>query len=371
MGKSIAIVSDAFYPENRPRSFRTTALAEEFNRIGYSVTVFTSTKDISHSDFTNAGIKIVYLPKAIFQPIEIKCSGVELFARRVARRLLLVLFGYPKSDLIFRVNQVLKKAPFFNILISVAAPHAIHWGVARCRRKKRRIAQTWIADCGDPFMGQENDTFRPAFYFKWIEKWFCRKADFITVPSSDAIAGYYPEFHQKIRVIPQGFDFTTTPVWKGHLENEVPNFAYAGGFIPKKRDPRPILEFLLACDLDFRFHIYTKQDDFLTQYAESSKGKVVLHRVIPREQLIFELSRMDFLLNIENVGSIQSPSKLIDYAIAGRPVLSVNSNSLDQTKFRNFLNRDYTGRLILSEVDNYRIEKVVAQFIKCHDEHQS
>jgi hypothetical protein len=93
--------------------------------------------------------------------------------------------------------------------------------------------------------------------------------------------------------------------------------------------------------------------------------------VIPREELIYELSRMDFLLNIENVGSIQSPSKLIDYAITGRPVLSVNSNSLDQQKFRNFLSRDYTGQLNLTEVDNYRIEKVVGQFIKCYDEHQS
>ena len=96
-----------------------------------------------------------------------------------------------------------------------------------------------------------------------------------------------------------------------------------------------------------------------------------MHQVIPREDLIFELSRMDFLLNIENVGSIQSPSKLIDYAIAGRPVLSVNSNALDQQKFIKFLAKDYTEQLNLREVDNYRIEKVVAQFIQCHDEHQS
>src|SRR5690606_14445672 len=105
-------------------------------------------------------------------------------------------------------------------------------------------------------------------------------ADFISVPIKSAIAGYYPEFHHKIKVIPQGFDFDTARVWKGPLENEVPNFAYAGGFIPAKRDPRPILDFLLACGLDFRFHIYTKQGEMVAQYVQSSNGRIIVHQVI-------------------------------------------------------------------------------------------
>jgi hypothetical protein len=62
----------------------------------------------------------------------------------------------------------------YDLLISIAAPHSIHWGIAWARKDGSPIAGIWIADCGDPFMGKENDTFRPPFYFRYLEKWFCQ-----------------------------------------------------------------------------------------------------------------------------------------------------------------------------------------------------
>ena len=73
--------------------------------------------------------------------------------------------------------------------------------------KKPKTAKKWIADCGDPFMGAKLETFRKPFYFKYFEKDFCRKADYITVPAEGAKKAYYSEFLGKIRVIPQGFNF--------------------------------------------------------------------------------------------------------------------------------------------------------------------
>src|SRR5690606_10094120 len=95
----------------------------------------------------------------------------------------------------------------YDILISIAAPHPIHWGVAKAIKKYKNIAKCWIADCGDPFMLSHNLQYKRPFYFKYYEKEFCRLADFITIPTAFAKDGYYKEFHDKLNVIPQGFNF--------------------------------------------------------------------------------------------------------------------------------------------------------------------
>ena len=75
------------------------------------------------------------------------------------------------------------------------------------------------------------------------------------------------------------------------------------------------------------------------------------------------MSTYDFLLNIENGTAVQTPSKLIDYALTKRPVLSLNSQNLDTGKFDRFLNGDYTQQLELPDIRNYDITNVVKSFI--------
>ena len=41
------------------------------------------------------------------------------------------------------------------------------------------------------------------------------------------------------------------------------------------------------------------------------------------------MSKMDFLINLENLNKEQSPSKLIDYAISKRPIFSFNQNNFN------------------------------------------
>jgi len=55
----------------------------------------------------------------------------------------------------------------YDLLISIAVPYPIHWGVAAvwAKDKSKNLAPNWIADCGDPYCFQENDTFKPPFYF--------------------------------------------------------------------------------------------------------------------------------------------------------------------------------------------------------------
>jgi hypothetical protein len=273
----------------------------------------------------------------------------------------LLLFEYPKIQLVFLVKKALKSESGYDALISVAVPYPIHWGVASIWSNK--IAKVWIADCGDPYMGQENDTFKPAFYFKWVEKWFCKKVDYLTVPTEKSINGYYPEFHSKIKVIPQGFRFEDVQLSTGEKDNSKIVFGYAGMFIPGRRDPSEFLEFIntIETEKSFEFHIYTTTPQFVQPFIKNN-GRVILKELVSRDKLLFELSKMDFMVNFENVGNTQTPSKLIDYLIIEKPVLSVKYGDLNKQAVHQFLKADYTQKMLLPDREMYRIENVASKF---------
>lgn len=357
MGKQkIVLVSRSFYPMNTPRSFRATQLVQEFCRRGYEVTVVTHHKPQEQDQMArDFGFDIVDLGP------EISPGKTTNVFSRAMNRLLGLFLEYPSIRLTFQVRKVLKGIEKPDMLLSIAAPHTIHWGTAWFLKGKPDWF--WVADCGDPYMGNLVDTFRKPFYFKYVEKWWCRRANVIAVPIANAIPAYYPEFANKIKVIPQGFNFTEVKQWmRAYEPNAVPTFVYAGNFIAGQRDPRPIIAYLNTLDTPFRFLIYTRQKNLIEALCQQSKGRIEVRDFIPREQLLSMISTVDFLLNIENGSPEVLPSKLIDYALSGRPILTLDSNQLDTALIDAFLSGDYSGRLIPRDLDAYDIVNVANQF---------
>jgi hypothetical protein len=363
--KKILIVTNGFYPEISPRSFRATELAKELARQGHEVTVCTHFRDGLEAFAVQHNFRVIDLGKLTWPKPVVKGSSVEFLVRRVVARFSTLLFEYPTIQLIPLIKKALKNEKGYDALISIAVPYPIHWGISKIWSKKNPIAKTWIADCGDPYMGQENDTFKPPFYFGYVEKKFCRKADFITVPTQNSIPGYYPEFHHKIKVIPQGFRFEDVALYDGPLNQEKTIFGYAGMFIPGRRDPSEFLTYLNSLDESFKFefHIYTTTPQFIVPFVEASKGRIIMQPIVPREKLLYELSEMHFVVNFENVGHKQTPSKLIDYLIIDKPVLSVTFRNFKPGILQDFLKGNYAQKMILPAKDNYRIENVASQFI--------
>ncbi len=363
----ILIVSRSFYPINTPRSFRTTELVKEFSRQGHDVTLLTVRNEKEHPAFEREhGVTIKDLGPLAFSDIDTSSSvkAVNLL-KRAARRGLIQFFEYPNIELMWRVKNKLREESGYDLMISIAVPHPTHWGVAWARDKNHPVADTWVADCGDPFMGSDMDTFKKLFYFKYFEKAFCRKADAISVPIEGAIEAYYPEFHHKIEVIPQGFNFEEVEIDKeAYNPNEVPTFAYAGGFIPGMRDPRKFLDYLAGLDADWKFILYSRDRELLEPYVKKTGGKVEVRDYIPRKELLRELSRMDFLVNFENSSPRMLPSKLIDYYLTGRPVLSVNGSEVDTEALDRFLDRDYSHKFNYESIDRYRIGRVCDKFLQ-------
>lgn len=364
--QKIVIVSYAAHPMLSPRSHRTTELAKGFAKKGHDVTLYILTGGHDYSSFEKeTGVKVKSLGNTKLFKFDFEKGSHYGFIGRIINKLIGKYIEYPGIELSYRVNKVLKQENNIDLLISIAVPYTLHWGVAWFKQKyPEKLTNTvWVADCGDPFMG--NPFVKHPFYFEYIEKWFSRKTDFITIPIEEGKDAYYPEFRNKIRIIPQGFDFDAINIDGNYKGNIIPTFIFAGRFYENSRDPRPLLDYLVKKSINFRFIIYTKASyqDFITEYKPILKDKVEVRDYVPREQLIREMSKADFLLNLENPSSIQLPSKLIDYALSKRPILSVNTNiALDAKLINDFLNGDYSQTLNIDNIEQYNIKNIVQQF---------
>ncbi|WP_114752692.1 glycosyltransferase family protein [Pleomorphovibrio marinus] len=365
--KKILIVSRSFYPQNSPRSFRTTELAKELGRQGHLVKVLTP----FHSDHIEFGqkhnLEINDMGKVKWKNFDLKGKRVSILLKRIINRISGLLFEYPNIELMGLVKKALKNESGYDLLISIAVPYPVHWGVAvvwNNKKKENNPAKVWVADCGDPYFGRENDSFKVPFYWGWVEKWFMRKTDYVSVPTDTAYLGYFKEFHHKIKVIPQGFKFEDYQFYQMPRQNDFPTFAFAGLFIPGRRDPTAFSLFLLETNRNFRFHIYTKNSALIDSFIKRAPEKFILHSFIPRMELLEKLHHeVDFVVNFENVGVRQTPSKLIDYMLINKPIISVKSFDLNKENILRFLDKDYSGALKINHPEQYRVENVAAAFL--------
>ncbi|MGF1669236.1 MAG: hypothetical protein ACFCU6_02215, partial [Balneolaceae bacterium] len=130
---------------NSPRSFRTTELVKEFARQGHHVTLITLKDERYHPDFEKKyGVVIKDFGPLKFSPVDFKQSAKPLrWIKRAIRRVSNLFFEYPDIELLWKVRNVLKHENGYDLMISVAVPHPVHWGTAMARTKKNPIAGTW------------------------------------------------------------------------------------------------------------------------------------------------------------------------------------------------------------------------------------
>ena len=360
----ILVITQHIFPMQSPRAIRSTELIKELARRGHSVTVYAVLGNYDYSDFqlkTGIVIKPIPIQWELF-PNNSDGGSHRTLIDKVLGRLFRKL-EFPLLEFYFRIAEIIKKEDLNDVLISIADPHHIHWGCARAKLKyPDRFPQKWIADCGDPFMKNGNTKEHLQFFARY-EKMFCNECDYITVPIENAKYAYYPEFRKKIRVIPQGFNFDLNAVGTKSVNNTVPTFAFAGMFYADIRNPRKLLDYLSTVKQDFRFYVYTRFDALLSDYVEKMQGKLIVKSLIPRSELIEILRSMNFLVNIKNANSPnQLPSKLIDYGIAGRPILDVDPQFPNIQQIDSFLQGDYSNTIKIENLQDYHISNVVDKF---------
>ena len=70
--------------------------------------------------------------------------------------------------------------------------------------------------------------------------------NYITVPTVNSIDGYFPEFKNKIHVIPQGFEIKSFIKNKKEKNNDVIKYVYSKILYDKVREPYRIIEYTLT-----------------------------------------------------------------------------------------------------------------------------
>jgi len=360
----IVIISRNSYPTLSPRSHRTTELAKEFASRGHQVIIYTLLGDYDYTKYSKeTGITFKNLGKSKLGALDNVGYKNNQFWAKIGRKLFSKSFEVPNIELLPMVRKALKHEKNIDLLITIAHPHTIHWGAAKYIKNNRNKIGTWIADCGDPYM--KNPFKKHPFYFKYFEKEWCRLCDSITVPIHKAKDAYYPEFKEKIKVIPQGFNFNNLKL--AHYQpNSVPTFAFAGQAYKGLRDPNQFLKYISSLSFEFKFIVYTKSVKIFDDYKEKLKDRLEIRDFIPRENLLFELSKMDFLINIENKSGVQQPSKLIDYALTKRPILNITSDFKERKAFNAFISKDYSKQAEITNIDDYNIKIVASQFLELY-----
>jgi hypothetical protein len=357
----IVIISQNCFPSLGPRQHRTTELAKELARRGHEVIVYALLGDYDYSKFCHqTGVTFKNLGKSEFGISDNTGRYNRNIFYRAFSKFLGKYFEFPFIELMPMVNRALKKEGSIDYLITIAQPHTIHWGVSTYLKKDKSTIKFWVADCGDPFM-KDPFNFRP-FYFKHYEKKWGELCNYISVPISNAVNAYYQEFKHKIKTIPQGFDFDNVELAKYQV-NEIPTFAYSGFLYKGKRDLTKFLDYLFEIETNFKFIVYTQNISLFTQYINKFKGRLEIRDYVPRKELLFELSKMDFLINIANYSTVQVPSKLIDYAITKRPILEISSDFKEINEFKEFLQENYLKRKKIAEIEQYTIKNVGNAFL--------
>lgn len=361
----ILVISQHIFPIQTPRAHRTTELVKELSRKGHEVTVYAVLGKYNYSAFQQEfNIKVKNIPLRFQKhPYNSDGDGKRTLIDKILGRILRKTFEFPNIEFMLRTPVIIKKETGFDALITIADPHQIHWGAAKAKRKNlENFPKVWIADCGDPFMNNDH-TYRHYYYFARLEKLFCKLCDYITVPVEEAKEGYYEPFRNKIKVIPQGFEFDLSQSYK-EPSNEIITFAYAGTFYKDIRNPDKLLSILSSSKKEFKFVIFTLFTELITPFKELLGSRLEIRKPVKRDELIEELKKMDFLVNIENLNCpTQIPSKLIDYSLTGRPILSVNPIEPNEKNIESFLQRDYTSKFIVPDLNQYHISRVTDQFV--------
>ena len=363
---NILLVGHYFPPFNTPRAFRIYELGRELARQGHNVTFRVLKGDYDYSNIESDNLKVLGIGKSRLGNVDsIGHYSKNWILRGLAH--FLVSYEFPTIELMFLISRNIKNLADYDLVISVAYPYPVHWGIGRLISKlPKKDRPLWISDCGDPYTGNPMAHFFKGF--RKVEKWWGNLTDYITVPVESARKAYFPEVRNKIKIIPQGFNFSDVKLSK-YKKNDVPTFIFSGMLYKDTRDPRQFIRYLLKKECPFRFIIYTREKSLFNEFSKELEAKIFVNDYISRERLLLELSKADFLVNIVNTGKVQAPSKLIDYSLSGRPILNISSEFKEHQIVDQFLEGKYSGQYIPEGIENYDIKNVANGFLNIFYNH--
>jgi len=348
------MVCATFYPMNNPRAVQCTSLYKELSKRGYEVTLCLPMQ------------RKIYCPGEVTELLKEPGLQEKAFiknyskAKKIISGFVCYFIGQKSIYLDYPWMKSNINLKDYKAVIAIAAPFYPIALTARLLKKNHIRA---ICDNGDPFYNPKQHSI----FVKRLQINSFKQFDYINFPIEDA-RKYYIQYAdpKKLTVIPQGRDFEDVTL-KEYKKNDIPTCAYAGCFFEDIRNPEPFLNMLLTVDRPFKVIFYTETtgdvyEKILKDYQKKLEGKLEIRRFVPRKECIYELSGMDFLINYQNMSSVQAPSKLIDYTLSKRPIYSVRQDKVDRNTFEEFLDGNYQKQTIV-DISQYDIRNVAEKYI--------
>lgn len=223
-------------------------------------------------------------------------------------------------------------------LISVSPHFTAHLvGVAIHRRFPQ---MRWLVDIGDPFsfldVESHNNRLLYGVLNSRVERNIFHQADIISVttqPTRDTYARLFPESASKTHIIPPMLSIPEVSENGQRIfpQDDKIRLVFVGVLYTSIRPPDFLLKLfgtlqtsLLAERLELHFFGDARQVYVAFQpYNDLLNRKIFLHGTVSRDQVTQAMYEANVLVNIGNKTFYQLPSKVVEYAHTGKPILNI------------------------------------------------
>ena len=398
----ILIISHSYTPFINPRAFRWSAIAECWAQQGFKVDIITSwLPNLKRFEILN-GVEIHRIGGGVIErlrtalrpksrattagnPLQSAKSTTGIFSKLSGWILAVAKFAndkiwkniyWPDYACLWIGSASLKAHELcamerYATVISVSDPFSSH--LAGKSVKVQYPGINWIADIGDPFcFRQDNPTNNHTFYRKLNyrkERQIFEMADAISVTTETTGRKYaelFPHTSAKIKIIPPMMAETATANDGDRVlpENKNIKLVYVGTLYRSIRNPEYLLKLFKSllsahAKMNIELHFFGGNDDcrdIFEPYQFLFADKLTLHGLVSRSKVFKATSEADVLINIGNDNPYQLPSKLVEYAWQGKPI--VNLHTIENDSSKGFL-RDYPVILNLATSPNSSMEEQV------------
>ncbi len=364
--RSILIICYFYAPFLNPRAIRWTAIAEQWAKDGVNVCVVSSwSPGLARRETVN-GVRVFRTGGSIIERLRVRLisrssraasSQIEHVNKPTSSRIRssvgrIIRFihdmswkkvYWPDSSCLWTHSAIRESSRLVMrekilLYVTVSDPYTSH--LAGLALSHRYPNMRWLVDIGDPFSFEESTPPNNHRIYRrlnhLLESKVFKRAAHITVTNAmtrDKYAELFQRSSGRISVIhpvisppdpglqPEDYthDGRFRAVYVGTLYRKIRNPAFLLKLFSTFIDEHP--------DIKLDLHFYGAVNDCqqcFEPFADLRKqGRLVLHGPVSRKKVFSEMQKAGLLVNIGNDSPYQLPSKIVEYASLGKPILNI------------------------------------------------
>lgn len=360
----LLVVSFYYTPAISPRAFRWSAVAEEWVRRGHDVRVIAGwAHGLPREEVVNGvrvsrvGGRVVEAVRSRFgTPSTVRADAAGSGARprrgalrgvakwvhdRTWKKVYWPDFACLWQPAARAEAERIADGEGIDALVTVSLPFSGH--LAGLALKRRDPSLPWLVDIGDPFSFFHRVPLNNHALYRRrnhaAEDAVLRGADAVAVTTEPTLERYvelFPHVAEKIRVVPP---LLALPEVDPAPRDPRPlRLVFVGTLYATFRSPAFLLQLARALPEEggrpVELHFYGDLHDCAPLFdadPDAVGRRVFLHGPVPRAQAYAAMLSADVLVNIGNDTEYQLPSKVVDYASTGRPVINVVRTCADSS----------------------------------------